>query len=73
MTYWKQYKEEGAKAVEITKAEARKTLDGHWDAKQLDEIFDNGIGFRLFTPFAEVWTKTDDGLVPMAGFYGTVG
>ena len=73
MTYWKQYKEQGSKAVEITKEQARETLEGHWAKESLDMIFNEGLGFRLYTPFAEVWTKTEDGLVPMAGFYGIVG
>lgn len=73
MKYFKQYKEAGAKAFEITKAEARNTLDGHWTEESLDDIFDNNREFQLFTPYANVWTMSDEGLVPMPGFYGTVG
>lgn len=73
MRYFKMYKCGEQEAVEITKDEARRTLTGHWDEKALKDIFDNDRGFRLFTPYAEVWTMSDDGLVPMAGFYGIVG
>ncbi len=70
MTYFKLYKDKDAKAVEITKEEARKTLDNYWNKESLDDIFDNEKSFRLYTPFAYVWTKTADGAVPMAGFIG---
>ena len=73
MTYYKFYKDGSVKAFEISKEEAKQTLEGYWDKEQLDKIFDEGIGFRLYTPYAEVWTKNDEGLVPMAGFYGIVG
>ena len=73
MTYYKRYRVQNAETKEITKDEARQTLEGHWSKESLDEIFDKGRGFRLNTPFAEVWTKNDEGLVPMAGFYGIVG
>ena len=72
MRYFKRYKEPDAKAVEVTKEEAKRTLEGWWKQEALDDIFDAGKPFRLFTPYSEVWTKTDDGLVPMAGFYGVV-
>ena len=73
MKYFKQYYGKDEKPFEITKKVARETLDGFWTKDSLDDIFNNDIGFRLNTPFAEVWTMNDDGLVPMAGFYGTVG
>ena len=72
MKYFKQYKGESDK-IEITKEEARHTLDGWWKEKCLNDIFDNEKGFRLYTAYAIVWTETDDGKVPMAGFFGTVG
>ena len=71
--YFKQMKEEGAESVEVTKEEARHTLDGWWKPEALDEIFNEEKGFRLYTPYSEVWTQTEDGKEPMAGFYGTVG
>ena len=72
MTYHKLYKESNAKAKEITKEEARQTLDGYWDKDCLVRIFKEEIGFQLNTPFALVWTKDDKGRVPMAGFIGTL-
>ena len=73
MKYFKCYKENGATATEITKEEARHTLDGYWTEESLNDVFDNEKEFRLFTPYAEVWTKDEKGRVPIAGFYGTVG
>lgn len=73
MKYFKQRKEPEAKEFEITKEEARSTLEGFWKDDALNDIFDNKKGFRLFTPYADVWTVDDKGLVPMAGFYGIVG
>ena len=73
MKYYKQYKEDGAEAIEITKGEARHSLDGWWKEEALDDIIKNEKEFRLYTPYVDVWTKTDDGLVPMADFYGIAG
>ena len=72
MRYFKQYKANGA-VKEITKEEARKSLFGYWKEESLEDIFSNNRAFRLFTPYADYWTQTEDGAVPMAGFYGTVG
>lgn len=73
MTYWKMYKEDGATSFEITKDEAKRTLEGYWDEGALNDIFENEKPFRLYTPFAEVETKTENGMMPMAGFYGVCG
>lgn len=72
MKYMKQYKEIGAKPFEIPKEEARLGLCGYWVEEALDDIFDNERAFRLFTPVAEYWTVDEEGLVPMAGFYGII-
>ena len=73
MKYFKVYKGTNWTHQEVSKEEARKTLEGHYKKEALDDIFDNERGFRLETPFAIVWTQTAEGLVPMAGFYGIVG
>ena len=73
MNYYKMLKDGKYEEEEITKEEAKRLLEGWWKQEALDDIFHNEKGFRLFTPYADIWTKTDDGLVPMAGFYGTVG
>ena len=70
MKYIKTYKSANSKPCEITKDEARKTLEGYWKAEALNDIFDNGKMFRLYTPFSVVETQSDDSLVPEAGFYG---
>ena len=70
MRYFKQYKEINAIPFEITKEEARKTLEGHWIEDAVNDIFENDRQFRLFTPFSTVWTMDENGKVPMAGFYG---
>ena len=72
MTYFKQYKEVNAKPFEISAEEARHALDGNWKSEYLDDIFNNNKCFRLYTPFAEIYTKTDEGLVPIPGFYGVI-
>lgn len=70
MRYFKQYKEINTTPFEITKEEARKTLEGYWIEDAVKDIFENDRQFRLFTPFSTVWTKDENGKVPMAGFYG---
>lgn len=70
MKYFKQYKEINAIPFEITKEEARKTLEGYWIEDAVKDIFENDRQFRLFTPFSTVWTKDENGKVPMADFYG---
>lgn len=73
MKYFKRFKEAGAEPIEVTKEDAKHTLEGWWKQESLDDIFENDKGFCLYTAYAEVWTQTDDGKVPMAGFYGVVG
>lgn len=72
--YYKLYKGTQFAPQEVTKEVARQTLEGYWDKDELDRIFDKEIGFCLYTPYAEIWTKQIDAdgheRVPMAGFYG---
>lgn len=69
MKYFKQYK--GSEEVkEITKEEAKRTLDGWWKEEALKDVFENEKPFRLYTAYAEVWTEDKNRLTPMAGFYG---
>lgn len=70
MKYFKQYKEINAIPFEITKEEARKTLEGYWIEDAINDMFENDRQFRLFTPFSIVWTMDENGNIPMAGFYG---
>lgn len=70
MKYFKQYKDGNPEPREISKDEARRTLEGHWKPEALDDIFGNEKMFRLFTPFSIVWTESEDGTIPMAGFIG---
>lgn len=70
MRYYKMYKEDEAELFEVTKEEAKRTLEGYWNKEELNRIFNNEISFRLWSPFAEVWTETDNGLVPAPGFWG---
>lgn len=71
--YFKQYKGTQFAPQEVTKETARETLEGYYKKEALDDIFDNDRGFRLETSYSIVWTKNDEGQVPMAGFYGIVG
>ena len=55
--------------VEATN-EAKRMLEGWWKPEFLQEVFDKEKAFRLWTAFSVVWTKDENGLVPMAGFMG---
>ena len=68
--YYKQYKGTQWAPQEVTKEKAREILDGYYKKEALDDIFDNDRAFRLETSYSIIWTKSDDGLVPMAGFFG---
>ena len=70
MRYFKQHKEINATPFEITKEEARKTLEGYWIEDAINDMFENDRQFRLFTPFSTVWTMDENGNIPIAGFYG---
>lgn len=72
MKYFKRYKECDAKPFEVTKEEAKRTLEGYWEQEALDDIFEKEKPFRLWTPYAEVWTRDKNGLAPMAGFIGVI-
>lgn len=72
MKYFLQYKEADAEIVEITKEEARNILEGNWSEKFLNDIFDNGKCFRLYTMFSTIWSETDDGIIPPDGYFGVV-
>ena len=69
MKYFKQYKD-GTEPFEVSKEEARRTLDGHWKPEALDDIFGNDKMFRLWSPFSIVWTQSEDGMIPEPGFTG---
>lgn len=56
--------------VEITKEKAKDYLEVAYIKSAVDDIIDNEKAFRLRTPFRDVWTMTNDGMLPMAGFYG---
>ena len=69
MKYYKQYLGENA-VTEISRDEAKRMLEGWWKPEFLQEVFDKEKAFRLWTAFSVVWTKDENGLVPMAGFMG---
>lgn len=64
---------ETGKQEELTAERARFCLKGMYNEAFVDELIDKGQGFRLRTAYRDIWTETDDGLVPIAGWYGTVG
>ena len=57
-------------AMQITKDEARIFLEAAYNFDFVNDVIENEKGFHLCTPFRDIWTATDDGLVPMSGFYG---
>lgn len=71
--YYKLYKGTQWAPQEVSKEEARKNLEGYYKKEALEDIFDNGREFRLETSYSVIWTKNEQGQVPMAGFYGIVG
>ena len=58
------------KIQEISKERAQELLENCYQKKAVRDWFKNEKVFRLQTPVREIWTKTDDGLIPMPGFYG---
>ena len=58
------------KQEELTADEVRFCLEGAYKPEFVDWLLAKGAGFRFRTPYRELWTKTDDGMVLMAGFYG---
>lgn len=56
--------------MQITKEEARHFLEYAYIKTAVDDVIDNEKAFRLWTPFRDVWTMTEDDMIPMAGFYG---
>lgn len=71
MEYFKLYEGE-REPMQITKQEAKDALDGWWKEDFLSDIFEQEKVFRLYTPYCKVWSVSEDGLMPMAGFYGVV-
>lgn len=55
---------------EITKEQAKHYLEGAYKAQAVADIMDNEKQFRLRTPFRDIWTKSENGMIPMPGFYG---
>lgn len=62
-----------AKVEELSKENTRFLLECYYVKEVVDDIFENNKSFRLDVGLRTIWTKTDDGLVPIAGFYGIVG
>lgn len=64
----------GEKEIEeLSRERARLLLERIYEKDAVDDIFDNDRGFCLQTMTREIWTQTDDGLVPQPGFYGIIG
>lgn len=55
MKYVKYYKGTNA-PFDVTKEEAKSTLEGYWNPEFLNDIFDNEKSFRLETPYSIVFT-----------------
>ena len=72
MRYFSIFKGESA-VEELSKERAKVLLERCYLQNFVDDIFDNDRSFRLETMFRTIWTQTDDGLVPMAGFIGVCG
>ena len=55
---------------EISKEDAGFYLTGSFNEGFVNDIIDNNKAFRLSTPYRDIWTVNDNGMTPMAGFYG---
>lgn len=73
MKYFTSNRVTGSKKQEISKEEVKRLLGGWWEEDSIDKILEEESSFRMHTPYADVWTETEDGMVPMPGFYGVVG
>lgn len=56
--------------MQITKDEVKYFLDGTYSKKAVADIINNGKAFRLSTPYRDIWTKSEDDMIPIPGFYG---
>lgn len=56
--------------TQITKEQARHYLERSYVKEAVDEVIDNEKQFQLWTPYRVVWTMDENGLTPIAGFYG---
>ena len=72
MKYYLKLKESG-KTKEITELEARYHLAKQFNEDYVAALFELRKAFRLEWEFGEIWTKTEEGHVPTAGFYGVCG
>ena len=70
MNYYMKYKVAEPKPQLITKVDVYRHLCGWWNEDFVKDMLDNDNTFRVDTPYAEFWTEKD-GMIPMAGFYGT--
>lgn len=72
MKYYKLYREPGSEYFEITKEEARQTLESYYTPECIDRIFNEELSFRLCTSFSTVWAETENGevLIPSGFYYG---
>ena len=57
------------KYFDITKDEARSSLEGTYKPEFLDDIFENEKSFRLETPYSTIETRRD-GATLKSGFLG---
>ena len=58
------------KVEELTKERAKFLLEGCYKKSAVNDIFNNERSFCLQTMTRTIWTQTDNGLVPIPGFFG---
>lgn len=69
----KYFSQVNTEVEELSEERARELLERCYIKDAVDDLFDNHRAFRLNTMTRTIWTETEDGLVPIAGFYGVCG
>lgn len=59
--------------MQITRNEVVYLLEDTYTAKAVEHLLDTGYAFRIWTPYREIWTQDEDGMIPTPGFYGVCG
>lgn len=72
MKYYQRFYGENGEPKEISAKKAKDVLSGWWKKEFLEKMFSDKASFRLYTPYSEIWSETDDFVVE-PGFYGVAG
>lgn len=71
MTYVREFYGSG-RVTELTALQAQDELTGFYKPNFVEYLFTHGIHFRMPLGIGEIYTRDENGMVPQAGFYGTI-